>query len=145
MIELDVSVTKDGQVIVYHDLELVDEMDIIFPIQDLTSDELHSYNFHPVNKDVLSAERRRLTFDKNETDPFNLPFQTLSEVLRNVRPQCGINVEIKFPHRVVDGTWIPHPPMDLNYYCDQILDQVFKSAGDREIVFTSFHPDVCSA
>lgn len=51
MVELDVSLTKDSQVIVYHDLELVEQTsNLIIPIKDITYEQLISNNFQPVNR-----------------------------------------------------------------------------------------------
>lgn len=44
-----------------------------------------------------------------------------------------------------EDEWHPHEPIDLNEYVDRILTEVFMFAGDREIVFSSFSPDICSA
>lgn len=45
-----------------------------------------------------------------------------------------------------NGTWIPPMvPHDINLYIDTILEEVINFAGNRDIFFSSFDPDVCSA
>ncbi|KAI1292630.1 Glycerophosphocholine phosphodiesterase GPCPD1 [Halotydeus destructor] len=144
MIELDVCLTQDGQVIVYHDLELVHfDTNLVIPIKDLTYEQLTTKHLIPVNRDLLSDEKRKLKFYQDEPDPTNRPFPKLSQVLLDVDPDCAINVEIKFPHQIEDDTWIPHPPLEINYYVDTILEQIFSFAGERHILITCFDPDVC--
>ena len=45
-----------------------------------------------------------------------------------------------------DGTWEGNLSsyFDMNIFLDIILTCVFKNAGKRRILFSSFHPDICS-
>lgn len=42
-----------------------------------------------------------------------------------------------------DGTYELNHPFDLNLYLDTILKVVLEHGGERKIVFSSFHPDIC--
>lgn len=121
-------------------------------------------NFHLQSAgDRLSGEKRGLNFDDLDLDPHNKPFPLLVDVLTSIPTECAINVEIKYPeqkpvsdlpqlklclfttHIKQDGKWVPEcRPDDINIYIDTILEAVFRSAGKRQIVFTSFDPDTCS-
>lgn len=79
----------------------------------------------------------------------NQPFPTLEHILEAVNPRCGFNVEIKYPLQRHDGTfdgnWEKVSAFcDLNEYVDIILRTVFEHAKDREIIFSCFHPDICT-
>ncbi|CAG2065045.1 unnamed protein product [Timema podura] len=43
-----------------------------------------------------------------------------------------------------DGTYEVYHPFDLNMYLDTVLKVVLRHAGTRKIVFSCFHPDVCT-
>ncbi|XP_021926115.1 glycerophosphocholine phosphodiesterase GPCPD1-like isoform X2 [Zootermopsis nevadensis] len=43
-----------------------------------------------------------------------------------------------------DGTYELNHPFDLNIYLDTVLKVVLDSAGSRKIVFSCFHPDICT-
>ena len=36
------------------------------------------------------------------------------------------------------------PPMDMNAYLDVILEAILSGVGQRNVVLTSFHPDICT-
>lgn len=43
-----------------------------------------------------------------------------------------------------DGTYELNHPFDLNMYLDIVLKVVLHSAGSRKIIFSCFHPDICT-
>jgi len=43
-----------------------------------------------------------------------------------------------------DGTYELNHPFDMNMYLDTVLKVVLHSAGSRKIVFSCFHPDICT-
>ena len=106
--------------------------------------------FQPVERDLLANEKRKLHFLNTSVGEY-APFPTLREVFKKVNPNTGINVEIKFPYEIENGgetgeIWIP--PMhvdDINHYVDTILEEVLNYAGNRNIFFSSFDPDVLVA
>lgn len=72
-------------------------------------------------------------------------FVTLEELFRKVPSTAGFNIELKYP--MLDEAQLEDMgeiAFDLNVYVDTILKAVyeFNTAG-RDILFLSFHPDVC--
>lgn len=45
---------------------------------------------------------------------------------------------------VQDGTYELYHPFELNLYLDTIIKPVMQYGGSRKIVFSCFHPDICS-
>lgn len=73
----------------------------------------------------------------SEGDPAdNQPFCTLEEAFTKVDP-CAFNVEIKY-----DTNYMGYD--DMNNFVDTILDKIFEHRGNRQIVLSSFDPDVCA-
>ncbi|KAH8728317.1 Glycerophosphoryl diester phosphodiesterase family-domain-containing protein [Phaeosphaeriaceae sp. PMI808] len=71
-------------------------------------------------------------------------FTTLEELLRTLPEEVAIDIELKYPMLWEAEDW----KMDLygvefNPYVDTVLDQVYKHAGTRPILFTSFSPELC--
>jgi glycerophosphocholine phosphodiesterase GPCPD1 len=84
--------------------------------------------------------------DFQDSDPAdNQPFPTLKQVLESVPLQCGFNVEIKYPQKKNDGSWDgpSRQELDENEFVDIILCTIMQHAGDRNIVLSTFHPDIC--
>ena len=69
---------------------------------------------------------------------------SLADVFEMAPVDLGLNIEIKYPlyeERVEDGV---ENVVDLNDYCDRILQVVFDhDSSQRYIIFSSFHPDIC--
>lgn len=55
---------------------------------------------------------------------------------------CGFNIEVKYPNTQEAEEEAPNV-VDINVFCDRILDVVFDHAGARNIYFSSFHPEIC--
>ncbi|KAF2351841.1 Glycerophosphodiester phosphodiesterase domain, partial [Trinorchestia longiramus] len=72
------------------------------------------------------------------------PFPTLEQSLKTVTDSCGFNVEIKWTMQLACGTYELLHPFELNRFLDLILKVVLEHGGRRKIVFSSFHPDICS-
>ncbi|RKP25470.1 Glycerophosphodiester phosphodiesterase domain-containing protein [Syncephalis pseudoplumigaleata] len=78
----------------------------------------------------------------NSFGTIQAPFATLQEALTQVPHGTGFNIEVKYP--MLDEAEPDHiRPIDLNVFVDRILDCVYTHAGDRNIVLSSFHPDIC--
>lgn len=43
-----------------------------------------------------------------------------------------------------DGTYELYHPFELNLYIDTIMKPVLLYGGTRKIVFSCFHPDICT-
>lgn len=72
-------------------------------------------------------------------------FVTLRELFRKLPKNVGFNIELKYP--MLDEA--QHEDMgeiaiDLNYYIDTILKVIYEeNTSNRDILFSSFHPDIC--
>ncbi|CUM67957.1 uncharacterized protein PRCAT00005670001 [Priceomyces carsonii] len=72
-------------------------------------------------------------------------FVTLKELFKKIPKNVGFNIELKYP--MLDEA--EHESMgeiaiDLNFYVDTILKVVYdENTTGRDILFSSFHPDVC--
>lgn len=71
------------------------------------------------------------------------PFPTLQQVLEQLNPHVGFNIELKWTMQISDGTFELHNPTDLNLYLDTILNIVLRYGGTRRIIFSCFNPDIC--
>ncbi|CAK9296264.1 unnamed protein product [Gordionus sp. m RMFG-2023] len=96
-------------------------------------------------EDIKKGENE---ISQNLKSQFNV-FPTLKDVMEKLDVNLGFNVELKYPllfedntHESIDGQYL-----DLNIYCDAILTTLFDSARKfdkkRNLIFSSFHPDVC--
>ncbi|KAH9388149.1 Glycerophosphocholine phosphodiesterase gpcpd1 [Tyrophagus putrescentiae] len=151
MVELDVQISKDKVPVVYHDfnvnivLQKKDRNIETYPvnIKDLTFDQLQMLRTNPVRHDGDS--KPAYEFDEDEgQQPHNQPFASFKSVLNHVEPQCGFNVEIKYPQKKINGQWEAEKSLDLNEYVDLVLQDLCNHAGDRNIIISSFHPELCS-
>jgi len=70
----------------------------------------------------------------------NLP--TLQETLQRVPLSTGFNIEIKYAPPSEEKEYQIRL-LERNQYVDLILKVVFDYAGARNIIFSSFDPDVC--
>ncbi|XBW35929.1 hypothetical protein QEN19_001501 [Hanseniaspora menglaensis] len=71
-------------------------------------------------------------------------FVTLKEVLTKLPPKVGFNIECKYP--MADEATkeeMGQIAVEMNFWVDTVLDVVFKYGKDRDIIFSSFHPDIC--
>lgn len=98
------------------------------------------------------------------------PFPTLQSVLEALDPHVGFNIEIKWTMQLKvsrrifvlytsskyiklvahiflffqDGTYELNHPFNVNMYLDTVLTAVLQHGGSRKIVFSCFHPDICT-
>ncbi|KAK9467672.1 GDPD-domain-containing protein [Lipomyces arxii] len=72
------------------------------------------------------------------------PFTTLEEVFKTLPKNVGFNIECKYP--MLDETQAEDMDdlgIELNQWVDTVLNCVYDLADGRDIIFSSFHPDVC--
>ncbi|KAK9246285.1 GDPD-domain-containing protein [Lipomyces tetrasporus] len=72
------------------------------------------------------------------------PFTTLEEVFKTLPKNVGFNIECKYP--MLDESQaedMDDLAIELNQWVDSVLKVVYDHAGGRDIIFSSFHPDVC--
>lgn len=71
-------------------------------------------------------------------------FVTLKELFKKIPANVGFNVECKYP--MVDEAEqedIGQIAVEMNHWVDTVLQVVYDNANGRDIMFSSFHPDVC--
>ena len=147
MVEFDVMLTSDNVPVVFHDfmasvnLTGVDgerSRSLKVPLTDLTIDELSSLNVTKLQDSAVGNVRRK----KDER-----PFPTLEQCFKSVDPSLKFNIEVKYcMHLLSTGQYeegVQHFP-ERNSYVDVILYDVFRHAGNRQILLSCFDPDVCT-
>lgn len=72
------------------------------------------------------------------------PFATLEDLFCKLPPSVGFNIEMKYPmlHESEEHQMDTYA-VELNSFCDTVLAKVYELAGDRNIIFSSFNPDIC--
>ncbi|XP_074593966.1 glycerophosphocholine phosphodiesterase GPCPD1-like [Brevipalpus obovatus] len=138
MVEFDVHLSKDNVPILYHDFSVYvtlhkkdpqDHDTLELPVKDLTYRQLKLLKLGPERD-----SQKRLEFVDSDADD-NQPFCSLEKALKNVSP-CAFNVEIKYDTE--------NPAYDdINHFVDTILKIIFEYHNNRDIVISSFDPDVC--
>ncbi|EWC47942.1 hypothetical protein DRE_02824 [Drechslerella stenobrocha 248] len=72
------------------------------------------------------------------------PFQTLEGVFKNLPKDIGFNIELKYPMLDEAQTEdMDNLGIELNAWLDTILKIVYDHGEGRDIIFSSFHPDIC--
>ncbi|QLQ81511.1 hypothetical protein HG537_0F02720 [Torulaspora globosa] len=72
------------------------------------------------------------------------PFVTLEELFKKIPANVGFNIECKYP--MVDEAEqedIGQIAVEMNHWVDTVLQVVYDNANGRDIMFSSFHPDIC--
>lgn len=72
-------------------------------------------------------------------------FVTLGELFKKLPKSVGFNIELKYPMLdEAETEAMGEIAIDLNFYVDTILKAVYdENSTQRDIIFLSFHPDVC--
>lgn len=150
MVELDVQLSKDLVPVIYHDYYICISMKkkrnphehelLQLAVKDLTAQQLQMLKLSPAK-----SHGSNHSHDFHEDDyEDNQPFPTLKHVLEAVDPRIGVNIEIKCPMQLHDGTWELDHRFELNTYVDIILRDILENAGDRYIILSCFDPDICT-
>ena len=72
------------------------------------------------------------------------PFTTLEEMLRKLPSHISFNIEMKYPMLFeTELEDMDAYAVELNSFVDTVLTMVFDLGGKRDIIFSSFHPDIC--
>ncbi|EUC31299.1 hypothetical protein COCCADRAFT_101684 [Bipolaris zeicola 26-R-13] len=71
-------------------------------------------------------------------------FTTLERMFDEVPQSVGFNVEMKYPmlHESEEEEMDQYA-VELNSFVDTILEKVYDKMGERNIIFSSFNPDIC--
>lgn len=149
LVEFDVQLSKDLVPVLYHDFHVciamkhkkhLGEHDMLeLPVKDLTLEQLQHLKVYHLAE---GKDRSQRFFDEELEE--HQPFPTLHKALDSLDPHVGFNIEIKWTMQRKDGTYELNHPFDLNMYLDIVLKVVLHFAGSRKIIFSCFHPDVCT-
>ncbi|XP_069179920.1 glycerophosphocholine phosphodiesterase GPCPD1 isoform X2 [Procambarus clarkii] len=147
MVEFDVQLSKDLVPVIYHDFHACialkrkkehDKTDLLeIPIKDLTLSQLQALK-------VYHKKEKGLSRFCDEEFEDHQPFPTLQRALESVPYTCGFNVEVKWTMLLRDGTYELQHPFELNHFMDLIIKMILEHSGKRKIVFSCFHPDICT-
>jgi glycerophosphodiester phosphodiesterase len=140
---VDVQLTKDLVPILYHDF-VTSEWENEIPVS-----LVHSSKFAAQKSKLKRATSQQSimqpSFDvlkPNGSRTIQCPFATLAEALETVPIGCGFNIEIKYPNLQEAEEYNLHNS-EINLFCDKILDVIADHGKDRDILFSSFHPEIC--
>lgn len=72
------------------------------------------------------------------------PFATLEQMFKKLPESTGFNIEMKYPmlHETEEHEMDQYA-VELNSFVDTVLKTVYDLAGKRNIIFSSFNPDIC--
>ncbi|CRK39733.1 hypothetical protein BN1723_004640 [Verticillium longisporum] len=72
------------------------------------------------------------------------PFATLEDLFCQLPGHIGFNIEMKYPmlHESEEHDMDTYA-VELNSFCDTVLSKVYDLAENRQIIFSSFNPDIC--
>lgn len=72
-------------------------------------------------------------------------FVTLKELFKRLPKNVGFNMELKYPMLdEAESESMGEVAFDMNFYVDTILKVVYdENTTGRDILFSSFHPDIC--
>lgn len=104
-------------------------------------------------KDVIDMEERmkhtrdfkKKGFKGNSRgNHIQAPFATLEELFKRLPNDVGFNIEMKYPmlseSQDEDMDWYA---VELNSFVDTVLTKVYDLGEGRNIMFSSFNPDIC--
>ena len=77
-------------------------------------------------------------------DFIQAPFTTLEEMLRKLPSHIGFNIEMKYPMLFEsEEQEMDTYAVELNSFVDTVLAKVYELGNKRDIIFSSFNPDIC--
>jgi glycerophosphodiester phosphodiesterase len=72
------------------------------------------------------------------------PFATLEEMFQQLPRDVGFNIEMKYPMLFEsEDEEMDTYAVELNSFVDTVLTKVYELGKGRNIIFSSFHPDIC--
>ncbi|XP_063853810.1 glycerophosphocholine phosphodiesterase GPCPD1-like [Scylla paramamosain] len=93
---------------------------------------------------VYHKKEKGLSKFQDEDFEDHQPFPTLQKALEVVPHTCGFSVEVKWTMQMRDGTYELQHPFELNNFLDLIIKMILEHSDKRKIVFSCFHPDICT-
>jgi glycerophosphodiester phosphodiesterase len=72
------------------------------------------------------------------------PFATLEQLFEQLPADVGFNIEMKYPMLFEsEDEGMDTYAVELNNFVDTVLTKVYDLGKGRNIIFSSFHPDIC--
>lgn len=72
------------------------------------------------------------------------PFTTLEEMFKKLPESIGFNIEMKYPMLFESEEHeMDAYAVELNSFVDSVLTKVYDLGANRNIIFSSFNPDIC--
>ncbi|KAI9696338.1 MAG: Glycerophosphocholine phosphodiesterase [Bogoriella megaspora] len=72
------------------------------------------------------------------------PFTTLEEMFKKLPESTGFNIEMKYPMLYeTEEEEMDTYAVELNSFVDTVLTKVYDLGGKRNIIFSSFNPEMC--
>lgn len=72
------------------------------------------------------------------------PFTTLEEMFKKLPEEIGFNIEMRYPMLFEsEEQEMDTYAVELNSFCDTVLTKVYDLGKKRNIIFSSFNPDIC--
>ena len=72
------------------------------------------------------------------------PFTTLEEMFKKLPESTGFNIEMKYPMLFESEEHeMDTYAVEINSFVDTVLKMVYDYSGKRNVIFSSFNPDIC--
>lgn len=83
-------------------------------------------------------------FKGNSKKFIQAPFTTLEEMFNQLPESVGFNIEMKYPMLFESEEHeMDTYAVELNSFCDTVLTKVYDLQKTRNVIFSSFNPDIC--
>lgn len=108
---------------------------------DLTKDEMSEMSERMKN----TRDFKSKGFKANSRGNFiQAPFTTLEEMFIKLPEHIGFNIEMKYPmlHESEEQEMDTYA-VELNSFVDEVLTKVYDLGKKRNVIFSSFNPDIC--
>lgn len=71
-------------------------------------------------------------------------FVTLKELFKKIPQNVGFNIECKYPMLdEAEAEELGQIALEMNHWVDTVLQVVYDNFNGRDLIFSSFHPDIC--
>ena len=156
-VELDVQITEDDVPVIYHDF-IVKETGLKEWMHSMTFAQFKKISdSKPYRPHGLSSSnsglRRSLSYSDLSAVPASTvhehgmvyePFITLKQLLTGLPENVPLDIELKYPmhYEAVDFKLDTFAP-EINHFLNIILSVVNEHAGKRQILFSTFSPEIC--
>ncbi|RDW66060.1 GDPD-domain-containing protein [Coleophoma cylindrospora] len=116
------------------------------------TDRQRSLSMGHVHPELDMAERMKHTRDfkakgykgNSRGNFIQAPFTTLEEMFKKLPENVGFNVEMKYPMLYeTEQEEMDTYAVELNSFVDTVLTTVYDLGKKRNIIFSSFNPDIC--